>query len=112
MMENHSYECMYDALQRPGLSDQTLPALNRLKTKIVRLHSRKLEKILYNNNDADRPNGDQPTICHIFQTKRRRAERTNIFLERWNRADAYDTERNSTDSYNFSTEHVRLNRGE
>jgi len=76
MMENHLYERMYDALQRPGPSDQTLPALNRLKAKIVRLHSRRLQKILDDNNDADRPDGDQSTIYHILQTKRRRAEWT------------------------------------
>jgi len=80
MMENHLYECMYDVLQRPGPNDQTLPALNRLKTKTVRLHTRGLQKILDDNNDADRPDGDQPTIYHIFQTKRRRAERTVYFL--------------------------------
>jgi len=34
MMENHLYECMYDVLQRPGPSDQTLPALNRLKAEL------------------------------------------------------------------------------
>ena len=76
MMENHLYECMYDVLQRPGPSDQMLPALKRLKAKIVRLHSRRLQKILNDNNDADRPDGDQLTICHIFQTKQRRAKRT------------------------------------
>jgi len=107
-MENHLYEFMYDVLQRRGHSDQTLPALNRLK---VRLHSRRLQKILDDNNDADRPDRDQLTIYQIFQTKRRRAAH-HILLERWNRADAYDTERNSTDSYNVSTEQVRHNRGE
>jgi hypothetical protein len=76
MMENHLYECMYDVLQRPGPSDQTLPPLNRLKAKIVLLHSRRLQKIFDDNNDADRPDGYQPTMYHIFQTKRRRAERT------------------------------------
>jgi len=75
-MENYLYESMYDVLQRPGPSDQTLPALNLLKAKMVRLHSRRLQKILDDNNDADRPDRDQLTIYHIFQTKRRRAERT------------------------------------
>ena len=75
-MENHLCRCMYDVLQRPGPSDQTLPALNRLKTKVVRLHSRRLQKILDDNNDADRQDGDQPTIYHILQTNRWRAERT------------------------------------
>jgi len=62
MMENHLYECVYDVLKRPGPSDQILSALNRLKANIVRLHSRRLQKILDDNNDADRPDGHQPTI--------------------------------------------------
>jgi hypothetical protein len=32
------------------------------------------------NNGADRPDEDQPTIYHIFQTKRRRAKRTIYWL--------------------------------
>ena len=79
-MENHLYVRMYDVLQRLGPSDQTLPALNRLKVKIVRLRRRRLQKILDDNNDADRRYGDQPTTYHIFQTKRRRAERTSYSL--------------------------------
>ena len=46
VMEKHLYEWIYDVLQRPGPSDQTLPALNRLKANIERLHSRKLKKFL------------------------------------------------------------------
>jgi len=76
MMENYLYDCINEVLQRPYSSDQTLPALNRLKAKIVRLYSRRLQKILDDSNSADRPDGDQPTTYHIFQTKRRRAERT------------------------------------
>ena len=75
-MENHLYKCIYDVFQRPGTSNQTLPALNRIKAKIVRLHSRRPQTVLDDNNDADRPDGDQPTIYHILQKKRRRVERT------------------------------------
>ena len=76
MMEKQLYNCMYDVLKRPGPSDQTLLLLNRLKAKIVRLHSKRLQKILEDNNDTDRPEGDKPTMYHVFETKRRRAERT------------------------------------
>ena len=41
----------------------------------MRLHSRRLQKILDDKNEADRP-GDQPTIYHVVQTKRRRTEGT------------------------------------
>jgi hypothetical protein len=46
---------MNDVLQRPGPSDKTLPVLNRLKAKIVQLHNRRLQKILDDNKDAERP---------------------------------------------------------
>ena len=74
-MENHLYECTYDVLKRPSPRGQTLHVLNHLKA-ILRLHSRRLKKILEENRDANRPDGDQPTIYHIFQTKRLPAERT------------------------------------
>ena len=75
IMENHLYECIYDVLQQPGPNDKTLPPLNRLKLKIVRLHSIRLQKIFEDNSDAHRAVGEQPTIYHTFQMKRRRAER-------------------------------------
>jgi len=34
------------------------------------------QKILEDNSDGDRPDGEQPTIYHIVQTKRRLAEMT------------------------------------
>jgi len=83
-------------------------ALNRLKAKIVRLHSRRLQKILDYNNYTYRPGDDIPHLSD--ETAVCRAD--HIFLERWNRAEVYDTERNNTEPYNFSTEHVRHNRGE
>lgn len=76
MMENHLYESMYDVLKRPGPSDKTLPVLKRLKAKTVRLHNIRLQKILEDNSNADRPKGEQPTIYHTLHKKRRRAERT------------------------------------
>jgi len=40
------------------------------------VHSRRLQKILDDNNVSDRPDGEQPTMYHVFQTKQRLAERT------------------------------------
>ena len=80
MMEKHLYEHIYDVLQQPGPNDKTLPPLNCLKLKIVRLHSIRLQKILEDKSDADRPVGEQPTIYHTLQMKRRRAERPTYRL--------------------------------
>ena len=66
----------YDVLKRSAPSDKTLPVLNRLKANIVRLQNIRLQKILEDNSNADNPDGEQPTIHHTLQTKRRRAERT------------------------------------
>jgi hypothetical protein len=71
MMQNILYEIIYNVLQQPSPSDKTLRALNRLKSKIVRLHSIRLQKILKDNSDADRTVGEQPTIYQILQMKRR-----------------------------------------
>jgi len=79
-MKNHLYECMYDVLKRPGPSEQRLHVLNRLKAKIVRLPSRRLQNIREDNNNTDRHDGDQSMIYHTFHTKRWRAERTVHFL--------------------------------
>jgi hypothetical protein len=102
-MENHLYESMYDLLKRPGPSEQTLPVLNRLKAKNVRLHSRRLQKILEDNND-------QPTMYHIFQKKRQRAERTVYSLK--DETVQMHTTPSGIDYYNLSTKHARHNRGE
>jgi hypothetical protein len=48
MMENHYYECIYDVLQQSG-PDTTLPALNCLKAKTVRLHNARLQTMLMDN---------------------------------------------------------------
>jgi hypothetical protein len=75
MMENHLYECIYDVLQQSSPSDN-LPVLNRLKAKIVRLHSIRLQEILLDNTKADRIDEEQPSLYHILQMRRRRTQRT------------------------------------
>jgi hypothetical protein len=70
-MENHLYECIYYVLRRSDTN--ILPALNRLKAQIVGLHNSRLQTILNDNSNAEKPDGVQPTIYHILKTKRRRA---------------------------------------
>jgi hypothetical protein len=110
-MENHLCECMYDVLQRPGPSGQTLPALNRLKAQICDCTAEGYRKFLITITMLI----DQMDTSQRYTTSFRRnggVRADHILLERWNKADAYDTERNCTDSYNVSPEHVRHNRGE
>jgi hypothetical protein len=53
----------------PPPSDNTLLVLNSQKAKILWLHSIRLQNILVDNNDADRPDGELPTLYHVLQTK-------------------------------------------
>jgi len=38
-MENFCYECLYEILRNADTNGENLPALNRIKAKIVKLHS-------------------------------------------------------------------------
>jgi hypothetical protein len=59
---NYYYTRIYEVLQQATPDDTTLPTLNRLKAKHIRLHSVRLQKLLINSNDADRTEREQPTL--------------------------------------------------
>jgi len=48
-MENHHYQCIYDKLFDDIPEPAKLPALQRYKAKIVRLHAKRMEATLDNN---------------------------------------------------------------
>jgi hypothetical protein len=75
-MVNYYYTCIYEVLQQATPDDTTLPTLNRLKAKLVRLHSVRLQKVLIDSNDADRIEGENPTLYNVLQMQKRREERT------------------------------------
>jgi len=52
-MDNYYHECIYDVLRHTGNNGANLPTLNRLKAKIVNLHSDKLKTILI-DEEAER----------------------------------------------------------
>ena len=54
----------------------TRNALQKLKAKIVRLHSTRLQQLLADNNAAERIDGEQPTTYNVLQMRTRRNERT------------------------------------
>jgi hypothetical protein len=56
-MVNYYYTCVYEVLQQATSDDTTLPTLNSLKAKLVRLHSVRLRKILIDSNGANRTEG-------------------------------------------------------
>ena len=79
-MENHLYECIYDVLQRDPSTQNIRPILNRLKAKIVRLHSIRMQRLLLDTEEANRLESERPTLYHTLQMKRRRSQRTIHYL--------------------------------
>jgi hypothetical protein len=73
---NYYYTCVYEVLQQATPDDTTLPTLNRLKAKLVRLHRVRLQKLLIDSNDDDRIEGENPTLHNVLQMQKRREERT------------------------------------
>jgi hypothetical protein len=76
MMENHLYECIYDVLQRDSSPQNIRPIANRLKAKIVRLHSIRMQRFLLDTEEAYRLESEQPMLYHTLQMKRRLSQRT------------------------------------
>jgi hypothetical protein len=54
LMENHLYQCIYDILRSDIPEPAKLPALQRYKAKIMRLHARRMDKVTLDNNAKDK----------------------------------------------------------
>ena len=67
---------IYDILQRSTHIDNNRPVLNRLKAQIVRIHSLRMQRLFSDTEEADKLDGEQSTLYHSLQMKRRRAQRT------------------------------------
>jgi len=76
LLENHYYECIYDIIAQNSPHEEKLPKLNRLKAKIVKMHSDRLKTIALDTQDTDQMDDEHPTIYHISQKTRRRTQRT------------------------------------
>ena len=72
IMENHLYQCIYDILLSDIPEPATLPALQRYKAKIVRLHARRMEKVMLDNSVQDKMENEEPSLFHILKMVKRR----------------------------------------
>jgi len=72
ILENNYYECIYDIIAQNSPQEEKLPRLNRLKAKIVKMHSARLQAITLDTKDTDHMDDEHPTIYHISQKKRRK----------------------------------------
>ena len=62
---------MYDILLSDIPEPATLPAIQRYKAKIVRLHARRME-VMLENNAQDKLEDKEPSIFHILKMVKRR----------------------------------------
>ena len=74
-MENHLCQCIYDILGSDIPEPAKLPALQCYKAKIVRLHARRMEKVMLDNNVQDKMEDEEPFLFHILKMIKRRETR-------------------------------------
>ena len=67
IVENHLCQCIYDILLSDIPEPDKLPALQRYKAKIVRLHARRMEKVMLDNNAQDKMEDEEPSLFHILK---------------------------------------------
>jgi hypothetical protein len=75
-MENFYFSCIYELLQGDATHAATQSQLNRLKAKLVCLQHRNLQKKLLDSDEADRVEGESPSLYTVLRMKRRREERS------------------------------------
>ena len=81
IMENHYYECMYAALRDKRPPDETFVTLNRLRAKIVNLHSVPLQKVLCDTDEHDTQPYEQPTLFHVLRMQEWRTARVTRHIQ-------------------------------
>jgi hypothetical protein len=74
-MENFYYECIYDVLRNTTRYEEKMTKLNHLKAKITNLHSTKLQRVILDNDEPNRLEGERPALFYILQTRKRRGAR-------------------------------------
>jgi hypothetical protein len=74
-MENHVYVCLYDILKSIAPATEKLPALQRYKAKLVRLHAERRNKLLLDTQEHNVPEGEEPSFFQVLRILRRREVR-------------------------------------
>ena len=74
MMENFHYTCIYDNLQGPTQPREKSIRIHQLMPKIIRLHN-KLQAITVYARDPTIYQGENPSLFHLIQGRKRRDAR-------------------------------------
>ena len=64
MMENFYHTCIYDILQEPTQPREKYTRLHQLKTKIIRLHNKRLQSITVDARDSKMYQRENPSLFH------------------------------------------------
>jgi hypothetical protein len=75
-MENLYYTAIYDILQNTDLHAAKATKLNKLKAKIVRLHSAKQMGALIDTGEQDRMLGEESCLHHLLKGRKRQEQHT------------------------------------
>ena len=67
-VENLYYECMYEDLPGNHPHKEKLTALNRFRVKVVQLHSAPLKRIMLENEETGRMEGEISALYHALGT--------------------------------------------
>jgi hypothetical protein len=68
-LEDHYYACLYDVIAQNTPYEEKLTRLNKIKAKIVKIHSEHLQTIITDSDKNDRIKDELPTLYHILQKK-------------------------------------------
>jgi endonuclease/exonuclease/phosphatase family metal-dependent hydrolase len=74
-MENIYYDCICDVLRNNHPHDLKMAVLNRLKAKITTLHRTRLHRVMFDNVDPNRLEGEKRALFHFLQTRKRQEVR-------------------------------------
>jgi hypothetical protein len=80
-MENFYYSCIYEIIKRDNTNTKMRTQLNYFKAKLVKLKHQKLQAITLDTDQADKIEGETPSLYNVLQTKRRREKITVTALQ-------------------------------
>jgi len=75
-MEDFCYRVIYDIVRQLGQNANKLTKLNCLKAKIIRLNSKYRQRVMLNNTEQDKAEGEKPSIHHVIRSRKRQETRT------------------------------------
>jgi hypothetical protein len=74
-MENFYCECIYDVLRDTARHEEKMTTINHLQAKKTSLHSTRMQRVMLDNDEPNRLEGERPALFNILQMRKRRGAR-------------------------------------